>query len=103
MHGQEEKGCGSGEQLERITAGAAADLLLCVAPVASPLPSSRRRTRCLARKGRRQRTVTGREEPSRAANLRWSEDELMRSGRDDVLRNGKVLDPTAVHADGRHD
>jgi len=59
--------------------------------------------RCLARKGRRQRTVTGREEPSRAANSRWSEDEPMRSGRDDVLRNGKVLDPTAVHADGRHD
>ena len=59
--------------------------------------------RCLARKGRRQRTVTGREEPSRAANSRWSEDEPMRSGRDDVLRNGKVLDPTVVHADGRHD
>jgi len=46
---------------------------------------------------------TGREELSRAANSRWSEDEPMRSGRDDVLRNGKVLDPTAVHADGRHD
>ena len=92
MHGQEEKGCGSGEQVERITAGAAADLLLCVAPVASPLPSSRRRTRCLARKGRRQRTGTGREEPRRAGKVLESGPKPLSTPTDDTIKPDRRSD-----------
>jgi len=85
VHDQEEKGCGSGEQLERITAGAAADLLLCVAPVASPLPSSRRRTPLLGQK--RKEAADGNRE----------------GGAEEGREGSGIWTQTAVHADRRHD